>query len=116
MKKLFLSALSSVCAIISVFTFTACDNSGAINATLLGKPSQKITELSYLERTEKDFADVYESAERFAADFASLAFRSFSSHKNIAVSPISVYMAMSLAAQCSAGKTQSQILSMLGIS
>lgn len=53
MKKLFLSALSSVCAIISVFTFTACDNSGAINATVLGKPSQKITELSYLERTEK---------------------------------------------------------------
>lgn len=116
MKKLFLSALSSVCAIISVFTFTACDNSVAINATVLGKPSQKITELSYLERTEKDFADVYESAERFAADFASLAFRSFSSHKNIAVSPISVYMAMSLAAQCSAGKTQSQILSTLGIS
>lgn len=114
MNKLFKGIIAVSCTALSVFGLSACNKDGLINATVLGEPI-KTTELEYQERKENNFSSIKESAERFAADFAALAYKNYEKEENFVVSSISVYMALSLAAQCTAGETQSQILSALGI-
>lgn len=115
MKRISKGILAMSCAAVSLFGFTACDkNSVSIDATVLGTPS-KTTQLDYNERNEYKYDSIHESAERFASDFAAIAYKQYEKEENFAVSPLSVYMALSLAAQCSAGETQSEILSALGI-
>ena len=116
MRKIFKCIAAASLAAVSLLGLTACGPDGVpFGATTLGKPA-KATSLSYQERNENKYSDITKSAESFAADFAALAYKQYTGKENFAVSPISVYMALSLAAQCSAGETQSEILSVLGVS
>lgn len=115
MKRIYKGILALSCAAVSVFGLSACGNKYDIaNSTVLGTPKD-VTTLSYSERQSERVKTIAESAEEFAADFASIAYKSYEDNANFAVAPVSVYMALSLAAQCADGNTRSEILSVLGV-
>lgn len=96
---------------------TACENKGK---SKLLRGAEKAAEFSYEEET-KGLARISEKTEKFAASFADAAFQEyaetmFKNRQNLAVSPVSVYMALSLAAESAANETREEILSALNIS
>ena len=116
MKKCYKSILAVFCAAVSLLSLSACGYKSEVEpkSTLLGSPKE-VTPISYLERQADRVKTVSGSAEKFAADFASVAYKAYDENSNFAVSPVSVYMALSLAAQCAAGNTRTEVLSTLGI-
>ena len=118
MKKIFKSILAISCAAVSMFGLSACGDKGANpyikpESTTLGAPKETTT-ISFDERDNAKTLSA--SAEKFASDFASLAYNEYDKDTNFTVAPVSVYMALSLAAQCADGNTRSEILSALGVS
>ena len=86
-------------------TLTACG--GLNNAVELGAP-KKAEPLSWSETTAMDPA-LGDAAKQFAAEFSAEAVKGLT--ENTAVSPISVYFALGLAAECAAGATREELLS-----
>ncbi len=100
-----------ICALVCLFSFTAC-NSG--KSTLLGKPKTvEIVDDSAL-RTD-GYKAFKNKVETFAADFAAYSYSDYEKQDNFAVSPISVYMALAMSAECSAGDTRQEILDAMGV-
>ena len=82
----------------------------------LGVPA-RAEALSHEERLEAEYRKTAERAEAFAPAFAAAAYRiREAADGNVAVAPVSVFMAMSLAAVCAGGETREEILSALGLS
>ena len=100
------------CAALCALSFTACSGG---KSTLLGKPA-KAEPLSYSESHTEVFTAFKDKADSFAAKFATAAYEDNKKDANFTVSPISVFMALSLAAQCAGGDTRGEILSALGTS
>ena len=67
-------------------------------------------------RVPEMFSSLSEGAADFAFDFSEGAKSIAKEGENFAVSPLSVYMALSLAAECAAGNTKEEILSAMGVS
>ena len=88
--------------------FSACENPG--KSILLGEPAAP-AEFSYEESRDEGFEALNKSAQKFAAEFAAAACNLDASGKNFAVSPVSMYSALALAAECSSGDTRAEILS-----
>ncbi len=113
------SALSVIsgAAVVGSGLFACTGGVGAGKSTLLAKP-QAVVELPYDESNTDGFKVISKSAADFAARFSGAAYSEFGADKNnnIAVSPISAYMALSLAARCTDGDTRAEILSALGVS
>lgn len=101
-----------LCVVICGLSLVACDGG---KSTLLGKP-KRVVALSYDERTDGEFVAFKNKTQTFAAKFAAFAYDAYQSENNFAVSPISVYMALSLAAECANGDTRAELLSALGVS
>lgn len=101
-------AIVGICA----FNFASCS---AGNSTLLGEPNAA-NPLSYQERKEAELDGIEQGAAEFAAKFTSAVYKNYDGGENFAVSPVSVYMALSLAAECAAGETREEIMSALGVS
>ena len=116
MKKCYKSILAILCAAVSLLSLSACGSKSAIEpkSTLLSSPKD-VTTISYSERQSDRVKTVAGSAEKFSADFASVAYKAYDKNTNFAVAPVSAYMALSLAAQCADGNTRTEILSTLGI-
>lgn len=114
MKKVFKSLLTVSCSALCALGLTSCGSDEIFNANKLGVAKQA-TSLTYEERKSYSHSFINAAAEKFASEFASLAYSEYNKDKNFVVSPISVYMAMSLAAQCADGQTQNEILSLLGV-
>lgn len=114
--RFYKSILAISCATVSLFGLSACGNKTVMEpkSTLLGSPKE-VTTISHLERQSDRVKKVAGSAEKFAADFASVAYNAYDEEANFTVAPVSVYMALSLAAQCADGNTRAEILSTLGI-
>lgn len=106
-KSLVAVACASVCAL----SFAAC---GKGKSTLLGK-SAKPERLSYTEKTTDEFTSFKSGVDKFASSFTAYAYED-NQNSNFAVSPVSVYMALSLAAECADGQTRDEIVSALGTS
>lgn len=112
MKKI-VKILSLVCC--SFFLFTSCV-SRKIDATLLKEPAQA-TALAYKDaKNDENLIAFRQKAETFAAEFSANVYAEQTKKTNYTVSPVSVFMALSLAAECAEGETRSQILSALGVS
>ena len=75
------------------------------------------TDFSYGESEEADFLAVQEGVSDFSARFAAAATAESakSGTENTVVSPVSVYMGLSLAAMCAGGETQTELLNALGV-
>lgn len=98
------------CAAACAVAFTACSSG---KATVLGEPLEAAP-LNYGDRTTAEFTAFKDKVESFAARLAAETYDG--SGENFAVSPVSVYMALSLAAECAGGDTRGEILSALGVS
>lgn len=107
MKKLSLLATAGILTL--AFGLAACG--GLRNATALGTP-RKAEPLTYAESNAMDPA-LKDAAAAFAAKFSAAAVRERSD--NAAVSPLSVYFALGLAAECAAGSTKEELLTALDV-
>lgn len=114
----------SLLLIICLFTVSIAACANKEKSTLLGKSIGKSTLLGEpipaqafadYERKQQGFLDISRSAETFAAALAPAAYEEYDKSVNFAVAPVSVYMALSLAAECTSGETRNEILSSLGI-
>lgn len=71
--------------------------------------------LTYEEFKSERFSKIIASANTFAAKLSEAILKDCDLTENVAVSPISVYMALAVTAEGSGGKTREQILSVLGV-
>lgn len=83
-------------------------------ADRLGAPVGTHETLSSTERESDDLAALRVGADAFAARFAAAAYAEQAGEGNLAVSPLSVYMALALEAEAAAGETQAELLAALG--
>ena len=83
-------------------------------ADRLGAPDGMPEALSHGERESDDLAALRAGADAFAARFAAAAYAEQAGEGNLAVSPLSVYMALALEAEAAAGETQAELLAALG--
>ena len=100
------------CAALMTFSLASC---GLGKSRSLGKPA-KFTFAEYSEITDGNYVNFRGKVVGFASKFAASAYESYDGAENFAVSPVSVYMAMSLAAECAYGDTRTEILNALGVS
>ncbi|MDE6293809.1 MAG: hypothetical protein K2L88_04220 [Clostridiales bacterium] len=115
MKAKFKSISALICAVICALSFTACSgNELAGESTLLGAP-KNVERVEYSALITDEYKAFKNSVETFAADFAAYSYADYKKQDNFTVSPISVYMALSLAAECAAGDTRGEILNALGV-
>ncbi|MDE5549064.1 MAG: hypothetical protein K2J13_02305, partial [Clostridia bacterium] len=113
MKTKFKIVTVIICAMMFVLSLTACNNSG--KSTLLGKP-KTVEKVDYFALDKDDDYNAFKkSVESFAADFGAYSYSKYEKQDNFAVSPISIYMALALAAECAAGDTRQEILDALGV-
>ena len=99
------------CAALCALSFTACSGG---KSTELGKPANA-KPLNYSERETESFTAFKGKTEDFAARFAESVYGDYEESKNFAVSPVSAFMALSLAAECAGGNTREEVLSALGV-
>lgn len=100
-----------VAALGLALTLTACGG----GAQELAVP-QTTEPLSYTETQTAERQTLVSAAEEFAETFAPALLRQKTSGENVAIAPVSVYSALSLAAVCADGNTQTELLSALGVS
>ena len=84
-------------------------------ATALGKP-KAVQSLSWQEYSNEEFKAFQQKTKDFSAKFTESAYKAYEKEDNFAVSPISVFMALSLASECANGQTREELLSALGVS
>lgn len=111
MRKSKWLALSAILSATTVF-LTSC---AGVGGSLLCKPA-KAESLEYTAYTEKDFLAFQSVAEQFSAKLASGIYKRSDKDDNLAVAPNSVFMALSLVAECAGGTTKSELLQALGVS
>lgn len=100
--------LASVCALAA----SGCSEGKSV---LLGEPAV-FEPLSYTEREAEDFKSYRDGAQKFFSSFTAYACENLDDGKNYAVSPVSAYSALALAAECAAGQTRAEILTALNAS
>ncbi len=111
LKKVFGLGLS---ALLSVACF-GCSNSGNLLNDALLQRSAKAEELSYKQQTSESLNAFRWKADNFSARFSETAFSVYKKEENFTVSPVSVFAALALATECSAGNTRTELLSTLGV-
>lgn len=103
--------IAVTCVGAVLFSCTSCNNIG--NATVLAEPATA-EEFAHNERTEEFYAFT-DKVNDFSAKFASTIYED-ENVNNFAVSPLSVFMGLSMASACANGETQNEILSALNVS
>lgn len=101
---------SIACASVCALSIAGCGG----KSTLLGKPVS-VTDVTYAEREKEGYNGLVTAVDDFSASFAEYAYADYKKENNFTVSPVSVYMALSLAAECANGQTREEILNALGV-
>lgn len=130
MKTKFKTIAVLMCAVIGVCSFAACtpkqptggdqpsggggDPIQETLCALLGAP-KAVEKVDYSALKTDEYKAFQNSVEAFAADFAEYSYADYKKEDNFAVSPISVYMALALSAECAADDTRGEILDALGV-
>lgn len=141
MKIKFRNVAALGCAAVCALSFTACAGRGAgtagsgqsgipiggnignvdpppvvdsKDAKLLGAP-KAVEDVHYSTYYTDEYKAFQRSVERFAADFAACSYADYKKQDNFTVSPISVYMALALSAECAANDTRKELLDALGV-
>ena len=102
--------LPALLSVVCIFVATGCSEGKSVK---LGEPAA-FEHLNYAEATTDDFTAYRNNAQKFFSEFTAAACKSYAENGNCAVSPVSVYSALALAAECAAGQTREEILSALG--
>ena len=107
--KKFLALLCSI-----FYILPSCSCSMFAKSKVLAEPAQA-EELNWQTHNEENFVAFKEKTNAFAAKFSSATYATHDKNSNFAVSPISVFMALGMAAECSLHETQAQILNALNV-
>lgn len=107
-KRLRFVAVACCCMLVPALA--GCTGKG----TLL-RGAAAAAPLSFSERNDAFFTAVAEGAQHFSTQFAAAMYKEHAPKENFAVSPVSVYTGLSLAAACAAGETRAQLLDALGV-
>ena len=104
-----------LCCLLIIFSLVGCHlfNGGRYNFEALGSPND-VEALNYNEIIDEDFTAFKDKLEQFSALFASSAYGK-ESGGNVAISPVSVYMALAMTIECAGGETRQEILNGLGM-
>lgn len=115
MKNKLTVAAAIVCAAICLLSFTACSPVQlAGECTPLGEP-KVVEKIEYSALNTDGYSAFKNSVEAFASDFAAYSYADYDQDNNFTVSPISVYMALALSAECANGDTRNELLNALGV-
>ena len=106
LKKTVAVAVAATCALSAC----ACSNDNVIGKSSVLGTAATAQPLSHAQNINPAFCSFKSGVEDFSARFAAATY----SGKNYAVSPVSVYMALALAAACADGQTKTEILDALG--
>ena len=112
MKKVLISVIS-ILAVALTLCMSACT---VVASSEQLATAQTTTSLPYSERNDSGLLDIKSSANAFAYDFSEQTYSLLGGNGNFAVAPISVYMALSIAAECASEQTRAEILSALRVS
>lgn len=104
--------VACICSCVCVLSSTACTLGG--KSTLLAEPIP-VEALQYSEQTKEDFVDFKSKVNGFSSAFSQSVYQAQVQTGNFAISPISVFMALSLATECTAGNTKTELLSALNL-
>ncbi len=107
MKGKIQTFIALACAAVCAFGMTACDDAG--KSTQLGKP------VEFESGVPENISAFRSKADAFASSFAAETYAAYGKEENFTVSPVSVYSALALAAECAFGETRSEVLSALGV-
>ena len=113
MRRKFMKKLVCALAIAGAAAITFAAGCATGRSTLLGAPEQPAA-FKYTESTSDGFVALKEAAESFADGFTARAIAADDGADNFVVSPISMYSALAMAAECAAGSTREEILGALG--
>lgn len=102
--------LGLVLAILALIT-TGCSKPKG-EATLLREPLKLHNNTNY---SKDDYSSFLNKLSYFGADFSEKYYDYYEINNNLAVSPISLYMALSLAIECSNGNTRDELLNAMGV-
>ncbi len=111
MKKTFTIALAAMCVLTILGTLCSCGMGGA---ALLDQPASAEA-LRWDERQSETTKNILSASNSFAAAFSDAVYKQFGEKGSFAVAPVSVYMALSLAAECASGETRNELLNALGL-
>lgn len=115
MRTKFKIATLVISAVIGLSSLAACGNESVSGkSTLLGAP-KAVESVQNSALATEDYKTFKNSVETFAAGFAAYSYADYEEQENFAVSPISVYMALALSAECAAGNTRQEILDAMGV-
>ncbi len=104
-----------VALLISCFTAVSFCSCGVFGAKELATPV-KAERLDYNERRAEDYLAFKQGTDEFSARFTESVYNNSAKNENLAIAPLSVYMALSLAVECAEGNTRTEILNGLGVS
>ena len=115
MKRFYKIFLAVICLCALLVNLVACnignDNGDATPPEDTKTPTDPTEEIIKSE----EFQTMVKSANAFSANLAAELYKVYGDEGNFVVSPISVYMALTIAAQCAASDTRDEILGALGI-
>ncbi len=116
MKSMLKKVVGIGLPVLLTFACFGCSSDENLLENALIQQSAKAEVLSYKEQTAESLNAFRLKADNFSARFTEKAFSVYEKEKNFAVSPVSVYAALALATECSAGNTRTELLSTLGVS
>ena len=108
-----LSKAISILLILSLcFTFTSCSVNPEKYAVALG--AQKMN-VRYEDSQQEGYGAFIDKLDSFASKLTYAVYSDSNKKNNICISPVSVYMALALAAECANGDTRDEILNAVGV-
>lgn len=107
MKKI----LISICSFILVLTLASCNSSESYQ---LKSASAKITP-SYEKMMNLNIEEFIDKLDIFSSKLTVSLYNNSDKNTNICISPISVYMALSMAIECASGETRNEMLEAVGV-
>lgn len=111
MKKFLSFAFVALCTGAVALSATGC-NKG--KCTALGTPASA-KQFDFTERNDEEYIAIKNKADGFAYRFSEAAYSFYDSDENFSVAPVSVFSALSLAAECASGETRGELLSVLNV-
>lgn len=115
MKKKVLSFVALACAAVCACSMVACGEDDGSNQDNADRSNQLGKPVEFESGQIENLSAFRWKTDAFAASFAAETYAAYGKADNFTVSPISVYSALALAAECASGDTRTEILSALGV-
>ena len=105
-----------LCILFVMFLFIGTSCVSNTDANYLKVPAGEKYKLSYLERNEEGYVNFLKKLDKFYASLSEEIYLEFGEqYENIAISPVSIYMALALVIECADQNTRMEVLNAIGV-